>query len=895
MTPSADMPSPAALPRLGLDPLFYPRSIVLIGEATTEAVADSVWKSLTANFIHGTMKRLNFGDRTVDAEFPEGTDLAIVVATPEHQPAITRLCSSKGTRVAALLSADYREGSAPARVAAASVEPTVDAMRILGPQSFGFIVPHHELNITPLLPMPRPGSIAFISQSGGLCNAVLDWSFRTSLGFSAIVSSGLMADIDWHDLITYFGDDPHTKSIVVYLESLHDARSFLSAAKEVALAKPIILLKAGHTAGGAAAAANHSHGDGRTDRLLDAALQRVGVLRVRSIAELFYMANILATQPLPKGPRLSIMTNAIGPAILATDSLVESNSELADVSPESTEQLQQLLPATSCCGNPFDLLGDATPELYGNVARVLAKDPANNGLLVIMTPQTITRSTDIARQIVHATTKIGKPVLASWMGGDRVSEGQNILFEAGIPAFPYPDTPARLFALMWQQARNLDAIYETPSAIPDPEDETLDPGSVATMLEGVRAEGRQELTEWEAMAVLKGYAIPVVQVLPAGNEDEAVTCAGITGYPVAVKLLSFSHELKNLVYGVRLNLRSEQDVRDGFRSIQQSVREIGQEDKFLGVTVQQMVHRKGLDLVVGSAIDAQFGPYIYFGTGGRISDILKDHALGLPPLTSTLAQRMIEKTRVWKAVQAQVQDPDFLLQLQAILVRLGQLIVQHPSIKELEINPLLSTSQSIAALDARIILHPPATLPSELPRPAIRPYPSQYSWRETVRDGFTVVIRPVRPDDEPLIVEFHKKLSEETIYRRYFFQQKLTRRTSHERLRRTCFLDFDREIALAAVAITSAEGKVITAVGRIARTRPGNAAEIALVVADPYQGRGIGTSILRHLVDIARIEGIELLEGTMLPGNIHMQHLFTRLGFDVDTSSRETVTAKLKL
>ncbi len=903
MTPShrpANEPSSAAT-RFGLDPLFYPRSIVLLDAlGQSGSVADSTLKSISASYLGGPVRRIEVpvGLPSVLDEIPEATDLAVIVAPPDRQTELVLACDRRNVRTALLLTANHREpGLSDLHDSLKNIsDKCVNGLRIIGPQSFGLINPNHDLDITAGQPMPRPGNIAFISQSGALCSAVLDWSLRTGVGFSTMVSCGVPADIDWPDLITYFGDDPYTKSIVIYVETINDARAFLSACREVAFSKPIIALKAGRTAVGAAVAASHSHGDGGADAVLNAALQRVGVLRVRSIAELFYMASILSTQPLPRGPNLTVITNAIGPAILATDTLLASGGELAEISAETKQELEPLLPNESCCDNPIDLMGDATADRYEEAVRILSGEKESNGILVILTPQEHTSPTATARKIVSSTRRIGKPVLASWMGGDRVAEGQNILFEAGIPTFPYPDTPARLFALMWRQSQNLDMIYETPSVIVDEEQKPVDSASASVILEGARSAGLAELSEWEAKAILRAYGIPVVDVMQAATEDEAVTCAGLFGYPALLKLLSPSRNLADRVKGVRVGLRNEDDVRKAFRSIRESVAEHDPGEEFHGVTVQRMVSTRGIELVAGCRIDDRFGPYMYFGTGGKMSNILRDHALGLPPLTTALAQRMIERTRVWKALgQLTEQEKNRLCELQGMLVRLSQLIVQQPVIKELEINPILATESNLVALDARISIHPDITPLDQLPKPAIRPYPVQYTWEEKTRSGQPLLIRPIRPEDEPLIVDFHKKLSEETIYRRYFFQHKLTRRTSHERLRRTCFLDFDREIALGAFIEDPVQGRAVTAVGRLSRNRTGDSAELAIVVADPYQSLGIGTTLMKHLMDVARAEKISLVEGTMLPGNIHMQHLFNKLGFTIEPADDDGVRAWLEL
>lgn len=790
-------------------------------------VGERVFNTVIQNFSRGPVVRVTAAaDGTLsdhDKKQLKGVDLAVIVAQPHLQTRMACACDDVGVRAALLMSPINRE-LVPGDVPDMSLlnERCDKGLRVLGPQSFGLMSPHYELNLTPGLTMALPGSIAFVSQSSAMCSAVLDWSFRTGVGFSAMVACDTMPDLSWPDLIIHFGDDPHTKSIVLCLESASDSRAFLSAAREIALNKPIILLKTRRQAD-ALAGDDIAQGDSRPNAVFDAALRRVGVLRVNSISELFDMANILARQPLPKGPRLAIVTNSITPALLATDTLLASGGSLAQLSDHTLEALADGQIPETVGGNPMLIHGNAPPQAYASALTTLAADNNVDGMLVVFTPQAATEPTATARAIAAVPKKSGKPLLTSWMGADRVSEGREVLYNHGVPSFVYPDAPARLFSLMWLHAQNLNNIYETPTLIAE--------------------ESRAEADA--AKRLLDNFRRDAVTVLSVEQATELLR-----------------------LYGIELQPDAE-------------------------------VPEDAYKLMVGSRVDKMFGPHMVFGIGGRMSAIYEDVALDLPPLTSALAHRMMQQSAVWRVLRPSGDDDAVATarvgKLQSLLVRLSQMVVQQPAIRRLTINPLLVSGNEVLITNCAVNLQNPSIPDDALPRPAIRPYPTQYIWHETVRNGVQVIFRPVRPEDEPLIVEFHKLLSEDTIYRRYFFQHKLSRRTSHERLRRTCFLDFDREIALAAVLKTEAGTDAIAAVGRLARNRAGDSAEVAMVVADPYQSLGIGTMILRHLVDIGRAEGVARLEGTMLPGNIHMQHLFGKFNFDIHPGEDDTVVAELEL
>ncbi|HXZ19926.1 MAG TPA: bifunctional acetate--CoA ligase family protein/GNAT family N-acetyltransferase, partial [Candidatus Acidoferrales bacterium] len=748
------------------------------------------------------------------------------------------------------------------------------------------MMPHIGMNATFAQAIARPGNVAFLSQSGALCTAILGWSFVEQVGFSTFVSTGSMLDIGWGDLIDYFGDDPHTKSILIYMESVGEARSFLSAAREVSLSKPVIVLKAGRSEAASKAAASHTGALTGSDDVLEAAFRRVGVLRVNAISDLFHLADALSKQPRPQGPKLAILTNAGGPGVLATDAVIASGGELAALTPQTIEALSGFLPPHWSRGNPVDVLGDADAERYEHALEVVLADPTSDGLLVALTPQGMTDPTEIAERVTHHAKQSSKPLLASWMGGQDVAGGAAALNAASIPTFAYPDTAARVFELMWRYTYNLRGIYETPVVAEEPEKVAGERVKAQAMLSAARASGRTLLTEYESKQLLALYGIPTLETRIARSADEAAEAASQIGYPAVVKLHSETVTHKTDVGGVKLNLPDADAVRKAFAEIQTSVEAKAGPGHFLGVTVQPMSRATGYELILGSATDAQFGPVIVFGSGGEFVEVYRDRALALPPLNSTLAQRMMEQTKIFRAFRGvRGRRPVDLAALELALIRFSRLVVENPVIQESDVNPLVAGPESVLALDARFALHPKDVADADLPKPAIRPYPIQYVSPWVTKTGTPVVIRPIRPEDETLMPDFHKAISERSVYFRYFHAAKLDQRVAHERLIRMCFLDYDREMALLANRTDPATGKhEILGIGRMSKLHGTNSAEVALIVRDQVQRQGIGMEIVRRLIQVARDEHLSTLVAYMLQENIEMQGLLRRAGFHITAS-----------
>ncbi len=890
----------APVERKALDMLFSPKSVAVIGATEKEgSVGRTILWNLISNPFGGTVFPVNpkrssiLGIKAYPtiAAVPEKVDLAVIVTPAPTIPGIIRECVAVGIKSAIVISAGFKEiGPQGAELERQLLEEARKGqMRVIGPNCLGLMAPLSGLNATFASAMARPGNVGFISQSGALCTAVLDWSFQENVGFSAFISIGSMLDVGWGDLIYYLGDDPNTHSIVIYMESIGDARTFLSAAREVALTKPIIVIKAGRTEAAAKAAASHTGSLTGSDEVLDAAFRRCGVLRVNSIGELFYMAEVLAKQPRPKGPHLTIVTNAGGPGVLATDALVTGGGELAEISPETMEIFNSFLPSTWSHNNPIDIIGDADPQRYAKALEVAAADPNSDGLLVILTPQAMTDPTQTAEYLKPYANLGDKPVLASWMGGADIEAGERILNRVGIPTFEFPDTAARVFNYMWRYSYNLRGLYETPS-LPGAEDvDAPDRALAERVIATARAEGRTILTEFESKEIFAAYHIPTVVTRIAPTEDEAVRFAEELGYPVVLKLHSETITHKTDVGGVQLNLTDEEDVRRAYNKIKTSVSEKVGAQHFQGVTVQQMIKLDGYELIIGSSLDPQFGPVLLFGTGGQLVEVFKDRALALPPLNTTLARRMMEQTRIFKALQGvRGRKPVDLDELALLMVRFSQLVVEQRWIKEIDINPLLASPDRLIALDARIVLHGPEMTEDKLPKPAIRPYPIQYVRPWTSKDGRQLIIRPIRPEDEPLLVKFHEKLSDRSVYLRYRQPLQLSQRVAHERLSRICFVDYDREMALVAECNEPAcHERQIVAAGRLAKMHSVNEAEFTIIVADEFQRQGVGKEMLNRLMEMGRDERLDRIFGYVSKENEDMQRLCLRLGFQIMPSADE--------
>jgi acetyltransferase len=886
-----------------LSAIFNPETVAVIGASEKEgSVGRTLMWNLVSSPFGGMVFPINLKRRSVLGiraytdiySVPEPVDLAIIATPAPTIPQLIGDCVEVGVKGAIIISAGFKEIGKEGKALEKEILTKADGkIRIIGPNCLGVMNPQSGLNATFANSMARQGNVGFISQSGAICTAVLDWSYPENVGFSSFISIGSMLDVDWGDLIYYLGDNPQTKSIVIYMESIGNAASFLSAAREVALTKPIIVIKAGETEAAAKAATSHTGALAGSKAVLEAAFRRCGVLKVSRISELFDLAEVMAKQPsLPKGSRLTLITNAGGPGVLATDALVATGGDLAEISAETLEKLNHFLPSHWSHGNPIDILGDADPDRYSKALAAAVEDPNSDGLLVILTPQAMTNPTKTAEELCKYAKTAKKPILASWMGGNEVAAGELILNRHHIPTYRYPDAAARLFNQLWKYEYNLRGIYETPSLAAD-EDSLPNRERVKEIINNSHTYKRTLLTELESKQVLEAYHIPIVQTAIAITEEEAIALAEKIGYPVVLKLLSETITHKTDVGGVQLNLLSSEDVKWAYHAIKNSV----EVEHFDGVTVQPMLDlHNSYELIIGSSIDPQFGPVLLFGSGGQLVEVFKDHAIALPPLNTTLARRLMEQTHIYQALKGvRGRKSVNLDSLEHILVKFSQLVVEQPWIKEIDINPLLASENRLIALDARIVLYPSETEVKSLPKPAIRPYPHQYTEQSQLSDGSPVKIRPIRPEDEPLMVKFYHTLSEESVYFRYFHLMNLNRLTAHERLTRLCFIDYDREMALVAIQRhpETYEPEII-AVGRLSKVHGLNEAEFAMLVSDDFQNKGLGTQLLQLLVQVGKDENLERITAEVLLENRPMQRVCEKVGFHL-TRHPDLVKANFEL
>jgi acetyltransferase len=680
------------------------------------------------------------------------------------------------------------------------------------------------------------------------------------------------------------------------MESIGEARSFISAAREVSLNKPIIVIKPGRTEGAARAAASHTGSLTGSDEVLEAAFRRSGVLRVNSIADLFHMADVLAKQPRPKGPRLTIAQRR-QPGVIATGAHHQRRRAGGSLV-RHRGALNQLLRPPGV-KQPDRRAGRQAPKRYTKAGN--RGQDQSDGLF--FTPQAMTDPTRTAEMLTPFAQSTGKPILASWMGGEDVEVGETLLNRANIPTFGYPDTAAKVFSYMWRYAYNLRGLYETPTA--QVEGEPIDHTAAESIVSAVRTSKRAILTEYESKQLLAAYGIPSVETRIATSEAEAVKIAEAMGYPVVLKVYSETITHKTDVGGVQLNLSDADEVRRAYHAIEHAVKSrhgaatpVTSAKDFLGVTVQPMVQSTGYELILGSSIDPQFGPVLLFGSGGQLVEVYKDRSLALPPLTTTLARRMMEQTRVYKALKGvRGRKPVDLEVLSHLMVRFGQLVVEQRWIKEIDINPLMASPEGFVALDARVVLHDPQVTAEQLPRLAIRPYPSRYVQPWKAKDGTRLVIRPIRPEDEPAMVTFHEGLSDHSVYLRFLHPMMLSQRVQHERLSRICFTDYDREMVLVAELQDPPDGKpVIVGAARVDKIHGADEGQFSTLISDSFQGRGLGSEMMRRSLQIARDEKLTRVTSVITEDNRVMQRVFQRLGFvTMPPDEKGHITAHLKL
>jgi len=743
--------------------------------------------------------------------------------------------------------------------------------------------------------MPKPGNIAFISQSGALGTAILDWAVHENIGFSNFVSLGSMIDVDFGDLIDYFGTDPKTKSILMYIEGITDARKFMSAARHFARTKPIIVVKAGKFSESAKAAASHTGSLTGEDIIYDKAFKRAGMVRVEEIADLFNCAEVLGTQPLPRGPNLAIITNAGGPGVMATDTLIAQGGELAKLGAKTTEILNSILPNFWSKGNPIDILGDAKADRFRAVVEACLNDENVDGVVIIYTAQAISEPVEVAKSIAElckSRTYQNKTILTSFMGYGAVEDANRIFNENNIPTYSTPEQAVKTYLYMYQYKRNLELLYETPEELS--EDVVPPKRPLMVILRNVAAENREIMNEAEAKSFLEYYNFPVVKTKVAQTEEEAVALAGQVGYPVVLKILSPQIIHKTEAGGVMLDIANETEVRTAFDQIIQKAKTYDPDAEILGVTVQPMIKKQGYEVIIGAKADPLFGPVILFGMGGVGVELFKDFAIGIPPLNQTLVRRMMEETKVYQLLKGYRNVPAANIKLlEEIIVRFSQMLVDFPQLKEVDINPLFINEKEAFAFDARIVIDKQRVFTRIEPHQhlVITPYPKKYETMWRMRDGRTVILRPIKPEDEPLWLEMFQNFSEESIRYRFF---QIIKDTPHETRVRYTNIDYDREIAIVP-ELTEEGHKRILGVTRVSIEPNGKAGEIAFIVADAWQHLGLGTKMVDYVLEICKDMKIETIYAIMLADNQSAISLMKKMGFTIKYLDDGTAKATLNL
>lgn len=870
---------------LNLHRMFNAASIAVIGASERKgSVGESIMKNLVEKGYKGNIYPVNPNHKTIMGitAFPNvgainrETDLAVVATPIAMAPEIVADCAKASIAGCVVISAGGKETGAPGVAIERSILDAAkpSGIRVIGPNCLGIINTAVNLNASFAHQLPLPGRIAFLSQSGAVCTSVLDLAMREKVGFSHFVSLGSMADVDFADMIDYLGTIKEVDSIVMYVENITNIRNFMSAARSVSRIKPIIALKSGRSAAGARAAASHTGAMAGDDAIYDAAFRRAGILRVNDFEELFDCAEFLAKLQRPKGGRLAVVSNAGGPGVMAVDALERQGVEPALLSRETLSKLDAILPQGWSRQNPVDILGDTSPEQYMEAARICIEAEETDGLLLIFAPVGLFDATTLATPLAQFLKESTFPVFTAWMGGTNIDKARKIFNEAGVVTYDSPERGVRAFMNLYRYGNNLDMLNEIP--IRRDRRLLIDRERAAGIIKAALAENNMEFTEVEAKDLLRAYGIPVNACLLAETADKAAELAGQMGSSVALKVCSRDLLHKSDVGGVKLNLTGEKEVRQGFQDIMASVVEYDPTAHILGVTVQPMAPAGDYELIFGAKKDASFGPVLLFGMGGVLTEVFRDTAIGLPPLNVALAKTLVSDTKISRVFEGfrNISAVNITL-VEDILIRLGRLVTDFPEIDELDINPVLVSQGHLLAVDARVVIKPVDILsPMHL---VISSYPWEQETEDTTVDGNRIRIRPIRPEDANLMIEHFNSLSPRSIYQRFFFPMK---QLSRAQLIKMTQIDYDREVALIALMDTP-QGERMTGVGRVISESNGRTAEFAVVVADQWQGKGIGASLLKRCLKIAKQKGLETVWGLVIAENVQMLKLGKKLGFKV--------------
>jgi len=886
-----------------LAPLFTPQSVVLFGASDrADSVGGVVFRNLLTSGFEGRIYGINPKRAEVQGhkayssldDIDDTIDLAVVATPAKSIPAIVEACGERGIRMMLILSAGFRETGPEGRKLEDRVTQMVRRydIRLMGPNCLGIIRPDKGLNITFGNNNARPGNLAFVSQSGAICTAILDWAEKNGIGFSAVVSSGIAADLGFGDYLDYLVSDPKTKAILLYIEGINDSRRFMSALRAAARIKPVIALKVGRHAAGAEASMSHTGALVGSDETFSAALSRSGVLRVETVGQLFAAAKALSSLHYRgASERLVIVTNGGGPGVMAADRATDQGIELSSLSGETMARLNEVLPSVWSHGNPVDIIGDAPPERYQQAIDICLEDSGVDGVIVILTPQAMTAPTEVAKAVIESARKSKKPIMTSWMGGGQVEEARGLFLEARVPDFGTLENAVDAFSYLARYNRNQRLLLQTPARLTTGR-ESPDSDGARLIIEAVLNEQRDILTEPESLAVLTAFGIPTVRNAVARSANEALIVAESTGFPIAMKVLSSDISHKSDAGGVRLNIGSAHEVRGAYKQLLEQVAQKVPDAKIEGVTIEKMYRSSnGRELLVGIIRDPVFGPVISFGSGGTAVEVMGDSAISLPPLNHRLTRDLINRTKVSKLLgefrNMPAVDMDKLVN---VLLAVSSMACELPWIREMDINPLIVDENEVVAVDARIVVAYPKPSTDPYHHLAIHPYPAHLAKTVQLNDGTDIVIRPIRPEDAEIEAQFIRDLSDEA---RYFRFMNSLQELSQEMLVRFTQIDYHNEMALIAVTMTDA-GEEQIGVARYTTNLDKTSCEFALVVSDQWQSRGIAHHLMRNLMDVARDRDLERIQGQVLSKNSRMLDLMTSLNFSINNDPEDTAVKRVE-
>jgi len=883
-----------------LDSIFKPKRIALIGVSNNpDSVGGITLRNLVGGGFNGVVYPVNPKREAVFGipcypdvkSLPKVPDLAVIMTAAKFVPQIVRECGEAGIHGLIIMSAGFKESGEEGKILEAQVhaeKARFPDMRVIGPNCLGILVPGLSMNVSFAAGMPRKGHVAFISQSGALCTSVLDWAYNTNIGFSYFVSIGNSMDVNFGDLIDYFGQDPNTKSIVLYVESISDARTFMSAARAFSREKPIIVYKSGRFPESAAAAASHTGALASEDSIYDAVFRRAGLARVYDFGNIFDFTDLVGRRRVPKGNRLAIVTNAGGPGVMATDSLISLGGKLVKLSDETMQKLNEYLPPFWSHGNPVDVLGDATPERFARTTEIVLEDANVDAVLVLLTPQAMTAPTETAEAIAQLAAKTTKSIMAAWLGGASMTNGIQLFNKAGISNYSAPEQAIRAFMTLSDFSENQEMLYETPREVPvsfQYDRNELRKKYINEVFPRARI-----LNEDDSKMLVNDYGIITTHPQPAYTEDEAVKIAEQKGYPVVLKIYSPDITHKSDVGGVALNIKNEEMVRATFRNMVKTAKEKMPHARIDGVTVQIMVDtRDAIELIIGIKKDPIFGTVMLVGMGGTTAELFKDKRLEFPPLNERLAKQMLESLQIYPLLKGWRGDtPKNIDKLVEVLIRMSYLAADYPEIKELDINPLIVNSKDVIALDARIVvdeevMRKPVKDYSHL---ILRPYPESLIKPAQLGDGTDILLRPIKPEDEPLWLELLASCSKEAIYHRFRYDFYFD---SHEIASKYCFIDYDREIGIVAELEENGVKRLI-GVGRLIADPDVELMEYAVLITDAWQKKELGFILTNYCVEIAKARGVKRLMAETTRDNKPMISVFRKLNFKIRFNEDTTVT-----